>query len=369
MADASFEPLSGSGYEPGGEPALAPITGFAYEPGGSPALAQLTASGFGQNWDAQGAGALEVLTGDAIGVPNYVSTGTAALAALTADAHTPTAGAGSFELLAVAAQSDSGQAASGAPTFLPLASDALGTGVGIATGVASFQSLAAAVLAQNGGAAVGAATLRLLQASASGLGGQVGAAAGSFQQFTVLASGAPQATASGAPSFERIMSYASGEPTLGEGLDTWAMNTRTNAVTKYPSFPANSMARYNSTYLAAGPTGLYVMEGESTLETGTEWKVRTGHLDDKKPGLKRLTELLVAARYDDAIRVRVWKNDSEYYDYTLPNVLPDELQQMRVKTGKGVKSRYFMVELSGSGSRFELDSLQVTMPETARRVG
>jgi hypothetical protein len=234
---------------------------------------------------------------------------------------------------------------------------------------ASLQALTGSIAGRIEAAGSLAGELRAIQANLQGVQGAVGTLSGTFERAEASLSGLVVLTGTLDGSVPRMVAYFSGEPALAAGLDTWATNTRLGAVTKYPSFPANSLARYNGTYLAAGPTGIYVLEGDSEIEAGATWRVRTGQHDDKRPGLKRMTEVLVGARFSDPIKVRVYTDGSRYYDYALPNYRTEEIQQARVKTGKGLKSRYYQVDLSGTGSRFELDSLQATMPDTTRRVG
>lgn len=213
-----------------------------------------------------------------------------------------------------------------------------------------------------------AASMRAPAAALVGVMGVGGSISASLKQPTAALSAYIQVTGSIAASLPRPWGYAAGAPAVdGSALETWAMNTRNNAVTRYPSFPANSFARYNGTYIAAGPAGIYTLGGD--LESDANWQVRTGQLDDKKAGLKRLTEVLLGVRYAGPVTVRVWKDEETYYDYALPNLKPDVLQQVRAKVGKGLRSRYFKIELLGTGGRFELDSLQASMPETSRRVG
>jgi hypothetical protein len=167
----------------------------------------------------------------------------------------------------------------------------------------------------------------------------------------------------------RPVAYALGDAAVTSALRAWVMNTRSNDTTEYTNYPFNSYAKFNNAYLGAGPSGIFVLSGPDDAGTATSWLVRTGQHDDKKPYLKRLVELLLGVRYDGTVRVRVLKDDSVGYDYVLPALRSVDLQQVRVKTGKGLRSRYFQIELSGSGAHFELDSLQATMPVTTRRVG
>lgn len=158
--------------------------------------------------------------------------------------------------------------------------------------------------------------------------------------------------------------------TLVETYQTFTMNTRNNYVTEYTNFNFNSYALIGNEYYAAGPSGLYRLDGVSDSGNSIVWDIKTGQMDDKQIGLKRLPEILMALRATGPVKVRVWKDDNTYYDYVLPAVLSDTIHQARVQPGKGMRSRYYAVELIGMGNTFiELDSMLVNMIATSRRLG
>lgn len=371
-ASVALQPLTAFAWTPGGAPSTRQLTAFGYTPGGAPSLRALTASAAGGSFDASGRGTIEVLTG--IGQASNPNVGAAAvsLKPLTGAATTRTAAAVTLQALTALGQSDSGQRASSALVLLPVTTSGVGIGQGSAAGTAILQTLAAKGVALNGGSASAAVALRSLYGKATGVTRDARGAL-AIQSLVASASGALLSTgaATGAIIVPRLRAYAQGEPGLGATLDAYVMNMRNNAVTRFPGYGVNSLARYNGVYLGAGPNGLFLLEGGDHSDPNTDiaWDVRTGQLDDKSVELKRLTEVLLGVRYDGPVRVRVWKDDQTFYEYSLPNLKPTSLQQVRVKGGKGQRSRYYKVELIGSGSRFEMDSLQATMPKTTRRAG
>ncbi len=375
MADSAavtLQKLTATGFTPGGQPSLAPLTASGYAPGGKPSLRTLTATGRGDNADAAGRVTMEVLTGAVIENNPNVATAAVTLQKLSAKALTPTAAAVALEKLTLSGRSDSGQVASGAAKSLLVSASGVAISVGSAVGTAILQTASARGVELNGGSASAAVAMQRIQGSARGVGGQAGIGAPAIKQLTAAAVGYTTGGVSGSIALPRLDMYAQGEQGLAAQLDVYTMNTRTNAVTRYPSYPANSFARYNGTYLGAGPNGLILLEGGDDTDLGSSgisWTIRTGQLDGKFPGLKRLTEVLLGCRYDGPVRVRVWKDDKTFYDYALPNLTPSTLQQVRVKPGKGARSKYYKIEISGVGTRFEVDSLQATMPELTRRVG
>lgn len=152
---------------------------------------------------------------------------------------------------------------------------------------------------------------------------------------------------------------------------TQVMNTRNSFMTEYTNHNFDSYAKIGADYYGVGPGGL-VRIGEGLTDDGSDiqWLIRTGQMDDGSSVLKRLPEIVLGLRSTGEILVRVWKDDSTFADYTFPSIKTDTIHQHRVKPGKGMRSRYFMVELQGvTNSVIELDSMQVNMTETSRRLG
>lgn len=349
------------------------LTASGQDRGGSPSFLALTGSAHG--FAGQGAtvrASFEALTASGAGKGNYRGSGAATFEKLVAFATGKRPSGGTFELLAATATGLVGGKGSGLAAFAPLTAVVTGSVPGAGRGTAVFQVLTAVVAGATRASGNASARLRALRASATGLVGGIGSGAGRFGTLVVLGAGRTVAGGSGSIYLPKFTAYGMGGAQLAAVLDTFVVNTRSNAVSKYPLYPANSFASYNGTYLAAGPSGLLLLQGGDDVDAdGSQisWTIRTGQLDDKKPGLKRLTEVLAGVRYDGPVRVRIWTDDDKYYDYALPNLRPSTLQQVRAKTGKGLRSRYYKIELSGQGTRLELDSLQATMPETNRRVG
>lgn len=241
-------------------------------------------------------------------------------------------------------------------------------------GVAPQSGIVAAVMQAPAGAFTGAivlagsvdSALRQAQGQFTGVMGAVGSVSAALELPLAALSGVIVLSGTMGITLPRATAYMRGEPALGTALETWAMNTRSNALTRYPSYPANSFASYNGTYLGAGPTGLLLLQDPD--DSAVQWVIRTGQTDDKRANLKRLTEVLMGLRFSSPIRLRIYKDDDTYYDYTIPAQRPGALQQVRAKVGKGLRSRYYMVEVSGQGP-LTLDSLQATMPDTSRRLG
>ncbi len=207
--------------------------------------------------------------------------------------------------------------------------------------------------------------------------------AGLFEAMT--SAGLTQQVASGGGLFEALVTTVFGgaglfEPLYGGGtarmsfadaFSTYVMNTHSNAVSSYQNYPFNSYTRTNQKeYLAAGPSGLALLEGDDDNGDDINWVLRTSQLNDSNRMLKRLPEVVMGLRASGPIRVRVYGDDETYYDYMLPATKQRTIHQQRVKCGKGLRSEYFSVELQGvSNSAMRIDSLQLPFAKTSRRIG
>lgn len=255
---------------------------------------------------------------------------------------------------------------------------AVGSASGGAYGAAEMRPLSSTGEAADRPFATGAATLRKLTAV-----GYLGAAGNPVLQ-PVSATGQARGSVIGAATLRAIKSnQITGFPRLrklavaGYASSSVAvtyrahvMNTATNAVTEYTGHRFNSFAQIGSDYYGAGPDGLVKLDGDNDAGSNIDWQVRTGQVDDKQIGLKRIPEVVMGLRASGPVRVRVYPDDNQYFDYMLPNVKVNTIRQYRVTPGKGMRARYFAVELQGvANSAIELDSLQMNMTPTTRRIG
>lgn len=175
---------------------------------------------------------------------------------------------------------------------------------------------------------------------------------------------------SGFAALERLVASGVFTEAQAETYMTIVMNTRNLAVTEYQNFNFTSYALVNGRYCAAGPAGLMALDGTDDNGTNINWSLKTGQMDDKAGTLKRLPEVVIGLRSSGPVRVRIWKDDGVYFDHMLPATKTDTIHQQRVTPGKGMRSRYFAVELQGvSNAASEIDSMQVNMAKLKRRVG
>lgn len=290
-------------------------------------------------------GPLSALGGNPHGAPAYSEL------AATGEARGPNTV--DFEVLAAAGVAHG--AAVGAVQFERLAATGTTVPVNVASGAGFFEAMEAA----GGINPRGAVSLELM----TGLGHARGPVTGSVSFEPMVVNGR-----AGAAAFERLQASGFASVEDSEVYTAKVMNTRNSAVTEYTGFEFNSFARIGRDWYAAGPEGVFRLDGETDDGDAISWAFRTGQLDGGDSGLKRLPEVLATLRGNHAVRVRVWKDDNVFFDYTMPAAKKNTLRQQRVKVGRGMRSRWFMVELSGQ-NHAEIDTLQINMTDTTRRIG
>jgi len=333
---------------------------------GAGTFEELTAAGEGDAATAAaGSARLARLTAAGANEPYQVSSGDGVLARLTAQGWLVPDDRPALSVLAASGAAVAGSLAQGAPQLRRLRAAGESLAEGVSHGATSVRPLTASGVVEVGYTIDGSGALRRLRAEGAALNGGVAEAAPSLEELVASGLSIQESIASGAAAFPILVAAGTSEVAVVGPTGTWVVNTRTGAVTRYAGYLANSFAVYNGRCLFASASGLYDTAGG---DEAVEWTLRTGATDDKRANLKRLTEVLLGLRYANPIDVGVWTDGLVKYTYRLEDVRPNALHQVRVHPGKGLRSRYYKVELKGTG-RFEADSLQMTMPDTTRRVG
>lgn len=146
---------------------------------------------------------------------------------------------------------------------------------------------------------------------------------------------------------------------------TWAMNTRTGAVTEYANYAFNSFAKIGRRVLGASENGLYELTGDSDDGTSIAARIAGGFLQFGGTQLSRLKEAYIAARGEQEWVLRVITGDGEVYNYRVTN---RSMRSTKVHMGKGQRARYFAYELVSTGADFDLDTLEFVPIVMQRRV-
>jgi hypothetical protein len=146
----------------------------------------------------------------------------------------------------------------------------------------------------------------------------------------------------------------------------WAVNTRTAAVTEYLNYNFNSFALLGDRYVAAGPDGLYELDGDTDDGALIIADLMGGYLQLNEKKLFGIKGAYVAIRGGGRFYLKLVAGDGREYVYELraqPN-----LMTTKVKVGKGISTTYMAWELITEGQDFDLDSIEFIPMTRGRRV-
>lgn len=150
---------------------------------------------------------------------------------------------------------------------------------------------------------------------------------------------------------------------------TWAINTRTGAVTEYSNYNFNSYAMLDGKFIAASSDpvtgGIYELLGDDDAGAGIVARIKGGLLQFGGPRLSRLSTAYIATRGAGDFVLKIVDGDGTTYNY---GITTQSMRSTRVHMGKGQRSRYFSFELISAGQDFDLDTLEFVPIVVNRRV-
>ena len=148
---------------------------------------------------------------------------------------------------------------------------------------------------------------------------------------------------------------------------TWAINTRTSAVTEYQDFVFDSLAQVGRRCVAGDATGLYELNGETDAGAVIVADILSGFMQF---GGSRFTALKAAylglSSQSGQFVLKLITGDGLTYVY---GVTAQNMRTTRVNLGKGLRSRYFRFELiNADGKDFSMDAIEFIPLVSTRRI-
>jgi hypothetical protein len=160
----------------------------------------------------------------------------------------------------------------------------------------------------------------------------------------------------------------------GGGFTTWAVNTRTNALTEYSNFQFNSFAKIGNEYYGANDDGLWLLNSETDAGANIVSDVKGGLLAFGDSKYTQFDGIYLGLRTSDNARDWLLKihtpgtqslPEGATYVYQF---VANEYRTTRINTGKGIRTRFFSWELITPGPDFSLDSVEFVPLISKRRV-
>jgi hypothetical protein len=169
------------------------------------------------------------------------------------------------------------------------------------------------------------------------------------------------------------------KPTIAEGIEitaaylspgegsftTWAVNTRTGAISQYDNFVFNSFAQMGNVYLGASEDGLFELHGDTDAGTDIVSRIKSGFMQFNGSRFSSLRAAYLGVRGEGDFVLRLLTGDGKTYDYA---VSTRDMRTTKVHMGKGHRARYFAFELISTGQDFDLDTIEFVPILANRRV-
>jgi hypothetical protein len=149
-------------------------------------------------------------------------------------------------------------------------------------------------------------------------------------------------------------------------VTTWAINTRTNAVTEYTNYNFNSFAQRGLKYIAANSAGIYELDGDTDNGASINADVVSAFMQMNGSKLSGLKGIYLAIRGGGQYFIKVINGDGREYIYEALG--QPGLMTTKVNVGKGLRARYVAFQLTSTGQDFDLDDLTFIPMLSDRRV-
>ena len=133
-----------------------------------------------------------------------------------------------------------------------------------------------------------------------------------------------------------------------------SLNPRNMAFSSYTPYNYSSLAYFNGKVIGLSRTELVEMSGSSDGSTEIPWKIRTGKIDLAH---NHLRQVWVTGKFGSRFTVTIEDIEGNRYEY---EAVPwsDDPNEVRIKLGKGLRSRYVILELGGVAEA-EIDQIKV----------
>ena len=138
--------------------------------------------------------------------------------------------------------------------------------------------------------------------------------------------------------------------------------------TRYTNYPFTQVVRYQNSYYGVAADGLYLLEGTVDVAAPISYAVKTAVTDFKSSQHKTVASAYLGGRLGPAETLTLYAGEGKEtvaYPYTTPRGAL--AQSHRQPFGKGIKSRYYALGVSGSGE-LALDSLELEIHQSKRKI-
>lgn len=151
----------------------------------------------------------------------------------------------------------------------------------------------------------------------------------------------------------------------GDNVLTWALNTRTVALTEYQNYAFNSFGRVDDRYVGATSEGLYELTGDDDAGESIISALKTGMVQIGGSRFTSFKAAYLGLRGSGEFILKLEMGDGSERHYA---VSARDMETTKVRLGKGLRARYIAFELESTGQDFDLDTIEFVPVVSKRRV-
>lgn len=169
---------------------------------------------------------------------------------------------------------------------------------------------------------------------------------------------------------------ASGSATIAVSYEAYSVNLNhtprekerpVDEMTKYIGYPFDRVVRYKNSYYGMNSTGLYLLEGTTDNGAAISFEVRTVLTDAGTEYKKTVESAYFGGRFGPNAAITMYVGESATAAYTYFTPRDSTVQNYRQPLGRGLKTRYFALGVSGSGP-LTIDNITFNISQLARKV-
>jgi hypothetical protein len=148
---------------------------------------------------------------------------------------------------------------------------------------------------------------------------------------------------------------------------TWAINTRTGAISEYTNYDFNSFARMGRSfrYMGASKEGLFELDGPDDDGTPIITDIISGFAQFAGSRYTAFKAAYLGIRGEGEFIFKLITGDDKEYIYKAE---VKDMKSSRINLGKGLRARYFAFQLTSTGQDFDLESVELLPIGATRRI-
>lgn len=129
-------------------------------------------------------------------------------------------------------------------------------------------------------------------------------------------------------------------------------------ITRYTHFPFDQIVRHGDKYYGVSSTGLYLLGGDTDDGAPIPWAFRTATTDFGTIQRKTVVSAYLGGKVMPTATAKIFAGEQGEINYTYPVPPSATNQNYRVRFGRGLKTRYFALEMSDAqGGDVRADSI------------